>query len=307
MGSPLIMIDAIVKHSAFPYLQGVNFILYFIEHDKARIEYLEHEVAQMGLPDNVHIGVEHGEFEDTFAELVSVEDGKVLVPTFAFIDPFGYTQAKMSLTGKLLEFPRSEALFFLPLTDICRFLSKADQAPGLDSLFGTPRWREAISKDGRARNDFLMDVFEEQLRSQGQVAHVRSFEMRTAKGRDNRLVFATGHDRGLDAMKNAMWAVDPVEGRRFVAKTESGQEVLFTPDEDLDTRPLLDQLRADFGQDWFTIEQAQRVTLLSPYKATHLKKRTLKWAEQELEELEVDRSGGQPKGTFSARTRMRFR
>jgi three-Cys-motif partner protein len=306
-GSPLIMIDAIVNHSAFPQLEGVNFLLCFIEHDKARIEHLEHELAQMQVPNNVHVGVEHGEFEDTFAELVSVEAGNVLVPTFAFIDPFGYTQAKMSLTGKLLEFPRSEALFFLPLTDICRFLSKADQAPGLDALFGTPRWREAISMDGRARNDFLMDLFEEQLRAQGQVAHVRSFEMRTAKGRDNRLVFATGHDRGLDAMKNAMWAVDPVEGRRFLAKTESGQEVLFTPDEDLDTRPLLNQLRAEFGHEWFTIEQAQRVTLLSPYKASHLKKRTLKWADQELEVLEVDRSGGQPKGTFSAGTRMRFR
>jgi len=306
-GSPLIMIDAIVNHSAFPQLKDVNFLLYFIEHDKTRIEHLERELAQIQVPDNVHIGVEHGEFEETFGELVSVEDGKVLVPTFAFIDPFGYTQAKMSLSGKLLEFPRSEALFFLPLTDICRFLSKEDQAPGLDALFGSPRWREAIAMEGRARNDFLMDLFEEQLRAQGQVAHVRSFEIRTAKGRDNRLVFATGHDTGLDAMKNAMWAVDPVEGRRFVAKTESGQEVLFTPEEDLDTSPLLNQLRAEFGHGWFTIEQAQRVTLLSPYKASHLKKPTLKWAEHELAELEVDRSGGQPKGTFSAGTRMRFR
>ncbi len=306
-GSPLIMIDAILSHAAFPQLQGLKFILYFIEHDKARIEHLEREVAQLKLPANVHVGIKHGEFEEKFRELTTVADGNVLVPTFAFIDPFGYTQAKMSLTGKLLEFPRSEALFFLPLTDICRFLSKEDQAPGLDALFGTPRWRAAIPLEGRARNDFLMELFEKQLRAQGQVAHVRAFELRTAKGRDNRLVFATGHDRGLDAMKDAMWSVDPVEGRRYLAKTMSGQEVLFTPDEDLDTRPLLNELRVEFGRHWFTIEQAQRVTLLSPYKASHLKKRTLKWAEQTLGELEVDRSGGQPKGSFRARTRMRFR
>jgi hypothetical protein len=59
----------------------VNFLLYFIEHDKARIEHLEHELAQMQLPNNVHVGVEHGEFEDTLSKLVSVEDGNVLVPT----------------------------------------------------------------------------------------------------------------------------------------------------------------------------------------------------------------------------------
>ncbi len=131
--------------------------------------------------------------------------------------------------------------------------------------------------------------------------------MRTAKGRDNRLVFATGHDSGLNAMKNAMWAVDPVEGRKYIGRTESGQEVLFEPEEDLDTRPLLNQLRIDFGTDWFTIEQAEAVTLRSPYKASHLKKRTLKWAEQDLDELEVSRSGGQRKGTFTKGTRMRFR
>src|SRR5258708_15189713 len=228
--SPLIMIDAIVSHSAFPQLGNVRFILYFIEHDEPRAEHLQQEIEAWKLPDNLVVTVSHGEFEETFSELVDVEEGKVLVPTFAFIDPFGYTQAKMSLTGKLLEFPRTEALFFLPMTDICRFLSKEDQAPGLDALFGTSRWREAIPLKGRARNEFLVDLFEEQLCAQRGVAHARSFEMRTAKGRDNRLVLATGHDSGLNAMKNAMWAVDPVEGRKYIGRTESGQEVLFEPE-----------------------------------------------------------------------------
>ncbi len=124
-GSPLIMIDAIVSHSAFPQLGNVRFILYFIEHDEPRAEHLQQEIEALKLPDNLVVTVIHGEFEETFSELVDVEEGKVLVPTFAFIDPFGYTQAKMSLTGKLLEFPRTEALFFLPMTDICRFCSRS--------------------------------------------------------------------------------------------------------------------------------------------------------------------------------------
>lgn len=197
-GSPLIMIDAITSHVAFPQLGDVKFILYFIEHDADRVAHLQQEVEALDLPSNVIVTVVHGEFEETFSDLVDIEDGKVLIPTFAFIDPFGYTQAKMSLTGRLLEFPRTEALFFLPLTDICRFLSKDDQAPGLDALFGTPRWREAIPLEGRDRNEFLIDLFEEQLCVQGQVVHARSFEMRTARGRDNRLVFATGHSSGLN-------------------------------------------------------------------------------------------------------------
>ncbi len=63
--------------------------------------------------------------------------------------------------------------------------------------------------------------------------------------------------------------------------------MLFTADESLDTTPLLNELRAEFGRDWFTIEQAQRVTLLSPFKDSHLKKRTLKWAEEDLGAFDV--------------------
>ena len=306
-GSPLIMIDVIVNHSHIEQLEDVTFILFFIEHDKNRADHLKSEIARRALPKNVIVEVECAEFETKFKELVDLEEGLVLVPTFAFIDPFGYTQANMSLTGRLLDFRRTEALFFLPLTDICRFLSKADQAPGLDALFGTPRWREAIAMKGRERNDFLIDLFEEQLCVQGQVKHARSFEIRTSRGRDNRLVFATGHSKGLDAMKDAMWAVDPLEGRLFVARTSSGQEVLFSPDPEVDTGPLIEELQIEFGAKWFTIEQAEAVTLESPFKRTHLKKRTLKRAEMELNLLEIERSSGQQKGSFTPGTRMRFR
>lgn len=305
-GSPLIMLDVILKHSHFERFSDVTFFLYFIEQDEARVEHLRRELEKIELPPNVRVEVEAGAFEDKFDELVTVGEGMTLIPTFAFIDPFGYTQANMSLTGRLLDFRRTEALFFLPLTHISRFLGKEDQAAGLDALFGSPRWRDAIPLKGRERNDFLVRLFEDQLSAQGQVEHVRSFEIRTKKGGDNRLVFATGHPKGLDAMKDAMWAVDPQEGRRFVAQMPSGQEVLFAPDDEVNTDPLLNQLRVEFGDGWFTVEQAQIVTLRSPFKSTHLKKRTLKRAEQDLEVLEVKRSSGQRKGTFVAGTKMRF-
>jgi three-Cys-motif partner protein len=160
-GSPLIMLEALLEHKALPQLDEVQFFLYFIEQDGARVESLEREVGKLQLPANVTVVIEQGMFEDKFEELVTVEDGHHLIPTFAFIDPFGYTQANMSLTGRLLEFPRTEALFFLPFSDICRFLSKPDQAAGLDALFGTDRWREAIPLEGEDRTELLMDILHE--------------------------------------------------------------------------------------------------------------------------------------------------
>ena len=160
--------------------------------------------APTTLPGNVKVTLEHGEFETTFGEIVEDihgQQGKTLVPTFAFIDPFGYSAASMSLAGKFLAFERCEALIFLPLNYLVRFVARAGQEDAMNSLFGSERLREAIQLEGSERGAFLLGLFEEQLGAQGNVAHVRSFALRTADGNDYRLVFASQHDKGLELIK----------------------------------------------------------------------------------------------------------
>ena len=305
-GSPLIMLKALLEHDAFERMGSVDFLYLFIEHDARRVKHLRDEVDQLDLPANVKVQIVEGEFETAFGEIVDdvhQKAGQVLVPTFAFIDPFGYAAASMSLASRFLEFPRCEALIFLPLSYVNRFVTREGQENAMESLFGTGRWREAAEMTGRERREFLLSLFEEQLRAQGRVEHVRSFELRTADGNDYRLVFATPHERGLELMKDAMWSVDPVEGIRYIAaRTDDNQEVLFSPD--VDTGPLLAHLRQKFGTDWFTIEEAQRATLFETlYRMGHLKRMTLGPAET-AGTIEVDRSGGQRQ--FAAGVRIRF-
>lgn len=80
-------------------------------------------------------------------------------------------------------------------------------------------------------------------------------------------------------MKRAMWSVDPSAGVKYIAaRKKDGQEVLFTSDpKTADTAPLLDHLREQFGTDWFSIEEAEKTTLLdtSFLHDGHLKNRTL--------------------------------
>lgn len=212
----------------------------------------------------------------------------------------------MALTGRLLDFPRSETLFFLPLTHIARFVGRAGQERALDVLFDTDRWREAIPLNGDERRSFLLSLFERQLEQQGQIRHVRSFTLRTRDGNDYRLVFATGHERGLALMKRAMWSVDPEKGTRYTALTQSGQEALFQST--VDTKSLIAELRDVFGKDWFTVAQAEQVTLLrTPYiHDSHLKRLTLRPAEK-AGELVVKRPGSRRVGTFTDDVQMRFR
>jgi three-Cys-motif partner protein len=71
----------------------------FIEEDGRRIARLSEEIARLGkLPDNIKVHVIEGPFQDRFGDLLDELDdrGAKLAPTFAFIDPFGYTDAPMS-------------------------------------------------------------------------------------------------------------------------------------------------------------------------------------------------------------------
>lgn len=309
-GSPLIMLKTLLEHDAFERLGEVEFLFLFIEHDGRRVEHLQRELDNLDAPDNVKVMLEHGEFEDTFGEIVDDvhgEDGVTLVPTFAFIDPFGYSFTPMSLAGKFLDFERCEALFFLPMVDIVRFVGREGQENAMNSLFGTERWQEAIALEGDERRDFLLSLFEDQLRDGGRVQYVRSFEIRTDRGREYRLIFASDHEKGLALMKRAMWSVDPVEGIRYVAaRKDNGQEVLFTSDKAaVDTTPLLSHLREKFGTDWFTIEEAEAATLLETQYLHdgHLKQKTLAPA-RKAAVIEVANPPGRT--GFVPGTRIRF-
>jgi three-Cys-motif partner protein len=177
-GSPLIMLDALLSRKNFEGLRGVQFIFFFIEHDEDRAEHLRGEIAGLGkLPDNISVVIEHGEFESTFSSVIDpiVEKGGYLIPTFAFIDPFGYSSASMSTTGRLLDFPRCETLFFLPMSFIHRFVGREGQEEALNSLFETDEWQGAIPLQGEARTAYLLELFERQLeRSGGSSSSARS-------------------------------------------------------------------------------------------------------------------------------------
>lgn len=306
-GSPLIMLEALAAHTALSKLEAVQFIYLLIEMDRRRVDHLRGEMKRLTLPGNAHVRIEHGAFEPTFRRILDEAPGPehTLVPTFAFIDPFGYAQASMSLAGRILDFPRAETLFFLPLTHIARFVGEPGQERALTSLFDNDEWRDAIPLAGAERRAYLLSLFEGQLKKRGQVAHVQSFSLRTRDGNDYRLVFATGHERGLELMKRAMWSVDPERGTQYTAHSRLGQTVLFQPSPD--TGPLLAELRSAFGRQWFTVTDAERIARDTLYLVEgHLKRLTLRPAE-ESGKLEVERPAGRRKGTFTADVRMRFR
>lgn len=286
-GSPIIMLKAFLEHARRDLIKA-ELVYIFIDEDRARIDHLETEIAALAaaqpdgkLPDQVRVDVIHGRYEDVFSDALDAlqQAGQRPAPTFAFIDPFGYTDATMGLTDRILQFERCEALIYMPLPHVLRFIGIKNQQAAMDGLFGSPRWREAIPLRGDERRQFLHDLFRDQLASERGDRLVRSFEIPTAAGNGYHLFFTTNHEKGLEVMKNAMWAVDPVEGRRFRDSTRSDQMVIF--EEDVDTSALLVQLQERFGTDPFSIEEAESFTIRdSAYRKGHLKTMTLVPAER---------------------------
>ena len=303
-GSPTIMLNAFLNHASRAKIEA-ELVYVFIDEDGSRIERLEQEIAKLGkLPDQVKIDRIHGRYEDEFrAVLDDIEkQGKALAPTFAFIDPFGYSDAPMNLTGRFLQFERCEVLIYVPFPDINRFLSIPAQEPALNALFGGEDWKAAKALSGEKRIQYLHDLFRQKLES------VRSFQIVSSKhaARGYHLFFGTNHKRGLERMKEAMWKVDPVGGQRFQDSTDPNALVLFDPQ--VDTAPLRDALRARFGTKPFRIEDALDYTLVeTPFIPSHIKRRTLKPLEDGGQLEIVSAKDKRKRGTYPDGTLIRFK
>ena len=302
-GSPLILLNAYLNHQYRPKMTA-EVVYLFIEEREDRVDHLRSEIANIALPDNVKVHLRHGRYEDIFgSQLQEIRsEGKQLAPTFAFIDPFGYSDASMDLTGQFLEFHGCEVLVYMPLPFVARFVTRVGQEHAMTSLFGTDKWKEAADLTGDRRRIFLHDLFREQLRSRGS-KFVRSFEIQSDASHGYDLFFGTNHELGLSRMKEAMWSLDPITGQRFADSTTTDQLVLFQ--DIVDVKPLEAAIRDHFGTRPFAIEDVERFTLVdTAYVAAHLRKPILIPAEMDGR-LKVVTPRKRAR-TYPAGTRIRF-
>jgi three-Cys-motif partner protein len=301
-GSPIIALKALLEHTARERIEKRHLVYYFIEERADRHAHLVGKIAALGaMPRNATVFPIHGEYSTVMDAMLSAVTQ--LAPTFAFIDPFGYTDTKFDLTGRILGFPRCEVLVYFPTPHLVRWVGHKDTGEAFTRLFGDRSWEAAIPLKGDERKQMLHDLFRDALARSA--TYVRSFEIITAEGMGYHLFFGTGHPLGLEKMKEAMWAVDPVGGATFRDSTQRDQMVLFELEPDFGQ--LLAMLRERFGTAPFSIEQAEEHTLLhTPFLPhSHLRRRTLSPAEREGT-LTVIRPKRAKAGSFLPGTVIRF-
>ena len=288
-------------------LDGQIFFL-FIEEDKERVKNLEVEIQKLKLKANFKVSTVNEKFHESIDKVLKgLEiEGKILAPTFLFIDPFGFSGIPATIVARLLSIPKVEVFINFAVDSINRFLGTEDTKEHISELFGTEAVIELIKYSNQNRVRDLKDMY--QLMLQEQAKFVRYFEMRN---NDNRIIyylfFCSNNSLGHLRMKEAMWRVSKEGDFSFSDSTNPNQVVLFT--------------KEDFGEEIFkelnekfnnkTIDVIELKTYVedeTAYLDKHLNQ-ALRFAEQnnfiKVNELKKDGTKRR-KGTFPEGTIVKF-
>ena len=228
-GSPVIALQTAVEHKFLERFKEVVF--FFIEKDADRAHLLIQVLKKRfpNLPKNINYEVQGAEFAPTLEQVLTglEKQGAKLAPTFAFLDPFGFSGFPMELIGRMMRYEKCEVLITFMAGFVKRFLDEQRESV-LNALFATQEWKKArnISEpDKRLR--FLLDLYERQLKGVGRAEYVRSFGM---IGPHNQviyyLVYGTKHWKGIEVMKEAMWKVDRRGSYKFSDLTDVNQKYI---------------------------------------------------------------------------------
>ena len=224
-GSPLVALECAINHSA--PLKG-ELVFLFIEKREDRAEHLSKEIARVKRPGRFKVDVKCGEFAPLLTEILNSlsREGHRIAPTFALIDPFGFSGIPYHLIKRLLSNDRCEVFISFMIDSINRWLSQPDVRMHITETFGTPE-PFAIAMDAVDRVSALKDLYHVQL--QKIAAFVRYFELRDKNDRVvYYLFFASNNSKGHYKMKEAMWKVDPLGDFSFSDATNPDQKILFS-------------------------------------------------------------------------------
>lgn len=242
-GSPVIALDRAKNHSA-PLQTELVFL--FIEREKHRCEHLKYEVEKLQCPDKFKIEIKCGDFAPELTKELDAlaQQNKSIAPTFALIDPFGFSGIPYYLIQRLLSNDRCEVFVSLMVDSINRWLELESVREHILEAFGTDE-AFAIATGGGDRVQALKSLYHTQLRKIAKF--VRYFELRDDHDRVvYYLFFASNNATGHYKMKEAMWKVDPLGDFSFSDATNPNQAILFQ-------HPSLGSLTSDLIQKFLPV------------------------------------------------------
>ena len=304
-GSPIVALDEAIGHKASI---SSEVIFMFIEDSQERSEYLQALLSEKEIPSNFKYKVLNSKFDETITGVLDQVDSanSRLAPTFALIDPFGYSHTPFEVISRLLSNPRCEVLITFMYQFINRFASNPSQSEHLDKLYGTNAWRTVIDNSNPSeRLSILHGVYKRQLEEHAGAKYVLPFKMEDAGGRTEYfLFFCTNNLTGLSKMKDAMYRVDPSGSFSYSYAENTDQLRLFAREPDF--RLLRNEIINEFTGKEARVEEIEEFVLAkTSFLASHYKKQVLDPLEREGH-IEVKSSPRKRRFAFPSGTVIKF-
>jgi three-Cys-motif partner protein len=201
-GSPQIILDRAVEHAELA--EEIECV--FIEKEEKNADILRTNLPpESDLSNSVSYDICVGKFQEETIQEVKKRGGWGL-PTFFFIDPFGYSQLEYEVVTELARHDRCEVLINLMASEVIRWQDVEKHQDALKRPFGTSSWREKMEKFSSPHLDHdEVGYYCERLMQEGPdetVAYLVTEE--DSKSMKYYLVFGTNHPSGLEIMREAM-------------------------------------------------------------------------------------------------------
>jgi len=206
LGSPLIALK--VADDLSEYFNKL--ICFFIEKDEENFRNLE-EVLEREKPSirnwqKIEVEKKNDEFANVIEEIFeNMEKGHILIPSFFFVDPFGFSGIPFRIITEILSNPKTEVFFTFTVRDIARFIQLPQLEETFNSLFGIDKWKKIIHSSRKPEVD-LINLYREQLHEAANVRYTWPFRVCTSEKVQTLyyLLHATNNYKGHKIMKEIM-------------------------------------------------------------------------------------------------------
>ena len=207
-GSPLVALRVADREAS----RFGRLTCFFIDNDpdnfKNLSEVLAREEPRLRNRSKIRIKKENAEFAKVVGSLFEFleKEGCVLVPSFFFIDPFGFSDVPFSVVQKIMANPRTEVFFTFMVRDIRRFLTRSPLEATFSDLFATDKWKDIVSSSSRPELA-LIDLYRRQLHEAAGVKFSWCFRVCTDVSIQTLyyLIHATNNVLGHTIMKGIMF------------------------------------------------------------------------------------------------------
>ncbi len=181
----------------------------FNDKDTANIENLKTAISQLG-------GIERLKYAPVFYneevgdEIARMFSGMKIVPTFFFVDPWGYKGLSLNLVSSIIKNWGCDCVFFFNYNRVNMGVSNDLVRPHMASLFGDEQLdtvrQECEKKSPEEREMIIVQALCDALQDNGS-KYVLPFRFKNDEGTrtSHHLIFLSKSFRGYDIMKEIMY------------------------------------------------------------------------------------------------------